>query len=141
MDSVYKYTRSNGFGTEVRRRIMLGTYVLSSGYYDAYYRKAQQARRLIKQDFDNVFKEVDCIITPTSPTTAFKIGERINDPLTMYLGDIYTVCANLAGNCAISIPAGNDSHGLPIGLQIISDAFKENNLLLLANHIEQHCNY
>ena len=133
----YKSTRAEGFGDEVKRRIMLGTYVLSSGYYEAYYRKAQQVRRLIKEDYDKVFKDVDCILTPTTPTTAFAIGEKTQDPLAMYLSDIYTVNANLAGIAAINIPVGKDSSGLPIGLQIMSPAFREENLFWLGDYIER----
>ena len=132
---MYTKSRSEGFGEEVKRRIMLGTYVLSAGYYDAYYRKGQKVRRLIKQDFDNAFKEVDCLITPTSPTTAFKIGEKTDDPLTMYLSDIYTVSANLAGIPGISIPCGNDHQGLPIGLQILGKQFDEETILRTADFL------
>ena len=137
----YMESRHEGFGEEVRRRIMLGTYALSAGYYDAYYKKALQVRRLIKNDFDKAFKEVDCIITPTTPTTAFKIGEKIEDPLSMYLMDIYTVTANLAGICGINIPVGNNSCGLPIGLQILADHFKEENLFKLGDYIERECSF
>jgi len=139
MEEMYVNSRSEGFGTEVKRRIMLGTYVLSSGYYDAYYRKAQKARRLIKQDFENAFKEVDFIITPTTPTTAFKLGEKIDDPLSMYLNDIFTTPSNLSGNPSISIPAGNDNSGLPIGLQIIGRDFDESGVLRLADYIMRNC--
>lgn len=135
--SMYTRSRSEGFGDEVKRRIMLGTYVLSAGYYEAYYRKGQKVRRLIKEDFDKAFREVDCIITPTSPTTAFKLGEKIDDPLTMYLSDIYTVSANLAGIPAISIPCGNDHTGLPIGLQILGKQFDEETVLRVADFFEQ----
>ncbi len=134
---MYTKSRSEGFGEEVKRRIMLGTYVLSAGYYDAYYHKGQKVRRLIKQDFDNAFKEVDCLITPTSPTTAFKIGEKMDDPLTMYLSDIYTVSANLAGIPGISIPCGNDHQGLPIGLQILGKQFDEETMLRVGNFLEK----
>lgn len=129
LDAMYTQTRSNGFGKEVKRRIMLGTYVLSSGYYDAYYTKAQKVRRLIQEDFQNAFTKVDVILTPTSPFTAFKIGEKSSDPLQMYLSDIYTTSANLAGIPGISIPVGNDSNGLPIGMQLLSDQFDENILI------------
>ncbi len=129
LDAMYTQTRSNGFGKEVKRRIMLGTYVLSSGYYDAYYTKAQKVRRLIQEDFQNAFTKVDVILTPTSPFTAFKIGEKSSDPLEMYLSDIYTTSANLAGIPGISIPVGNDSNGLPIGMQLLSDQFDENILI------------
>ncbi len=126
---MYLNSRSEGFGSEVKRRIMLGTYVLSAGYYDAYYRKAQKVRRLLKQDFDNAFEKVDLIITPTTPTTAFKLGEKSNDPLEMYLEDIYTTSANLVGIPGISIPIGKDKQGLPIGMQIMANQFEENKLL------------
>ena len=135
--SMYTKSRSEGFGPEVKRRIMLGTYVLSAGYYDAYYRKAQKVRRLIKGDFDKAFAEVDCIVTPTSPTTAFRLGEKLDDPLTMYLSDIYTVSANLAGIPAISIPCGTDRQGLPIGLQILGKEFDEPTILRVADALER----
>jgi len=130
---MYKSSRTEGFGTEVKRRIMLGTYVLSAGYYDAYYKKAQKVRRLIKQDFDNAFKEVDLILTPTTPTTAFKIGEKSNNPLEMYLSDIYTTSANLSGIPGISIPAAKSSEGLPIGIQLLANQFEEVKLLQTAS--------
>lgn len=136
--SMYTRSRSQGFGDEVKRRIVLGTYVLSAGYYEAYYRKGQKVRRLIKEDFDKAFQEVDCIITPTSPTTAFKLGEKVDDPLTMYLSDIYTVSANLAGIPGISIPCGNDRQGLPIGLQILGKQFNEETVLQVADFLEVH---
>ena len=125
LQAMYVKSRSEGFGDEVKRRIMLGTYVLSAGYYDAYYGKAQKVRRLIKQDFDNTFKEVDCLLTPTAPTTAFRFGEKLSDPLQMYLSDVYTVSANLAGIPGISVPCGIDSKGLPIGLQLLGKQFDE----------------
>ncbi|OEF97034.1 Asp-tRNA(Asn)/Glu-tRNA(Gln) amidotransferase subunit GatA [Desulfuribacillus alkaliarsenatis] len=137
---MYKKTRSEGFGDEVKRRIMLGTYALSSGYYDAYYLKAQKVRTLIKQDFDNVFAKYDIIIGPTAPTTAFKIGEKTSDPLTMYLNDICTIPVNLAGLPAISIPCGF-VNGLPVGLQIIGKAFDESTVLRAAHAFEQSTNY
>ncbi len=127
--NMYLNSRSEGFGSEVKRRIMLGTYVLSAGYYNAYYRKAQKVRRLLKQDFDNAFEKVDLILTPTTPTTAFKLGEKSNDPLEMYLEDIYTTSANLVGIPGISIPIGRDKQGLPIGMQIMANQFDENKLL------------
>ncbi|HWP83307.1 MAG TPA: Asp-tRNA(Asn)/Glu-tRNA(Gln) amidotransferase subunit GatA [Bacteroidota bacterium] len=133
---MYTKSRSEGFGAEVKRRIMLGTYVLSAGYYEAYYRKGQKVRRLIKEDFDNAFREVDCIITPTSPTTAFKAGEKVDDPLQMYLSDIYTTSANLAGIPGISIPCGSDTQGLPIGLQILGKQFDEPTILRVADFLE-----
>ncbi len=132
LKQMYTKSRSEGFGKEVKRRIMLGTYVLSAGYYDAYYKKAQQVRRLIKQDFDKAFEKVDIILTPTTPTTAYKIGEKISDPLEMYLGDIYTTSANLAGIPGINIPIGNDSKGLPIGMQLMANQFEEDLLLSFA---------
>jgi aspartyl-tRNA(Asn)/glutamyl-tRNA(Gln) amidotransferase subunit A len=137
LTSMYTKSRSEGFGAEVKRRIMLGTYVLSAGYYDAYYRKAQRVRRLIKQDFDNAFKEVDCLITPVSPTTAFKFGEKMEDPLQMYLSDIYTVSANLAGIPGLSLPCGTDHRGLPIGLQILGKQFDEGTILRVGDFLER----
>ncbi len=134
---MYKSSRSEGFGAEVKRRIMLGTYVLSAGYYDAYYLKAQKVRRLIKNDFDKAFEKVDLILTPTAPTTAFKIGEKSDDPLEMYLSDIYTTSANLAGIPGISFPYTKDSNGLPIGLQFLSKQFDELSLLQMCNYIQK----
>jgi aspartyl-tRNA(Asn)/glutamyl-tRNA(Gln) amidotransferase subunit A len=128
---VYLKTRAKGLGDEVKRRIMLGTYALSAGYYDAFYLKAQKVRTLIKEDFNKAFKKVDLILAPVSPTTAFKIGERISDPLSMYLADIFTVSVNLAGIPAISVPIG-EANGLPVGLQIIGKPFKENVIFRLA---------
>jgi len=133
---LYKKSRTEGFGTEVKRRIMLGTYVLSAGYYDAYYAKAQKIRRLIKQDFDEVFQKVDVIVSPTAPTTAFKLGENQDDPVRMYLNDVYTISANLAGICGISVPAGIHSNGLPIGIQFMADAFNETKILQSGRLIE-----
>jgi len=138
---MYEKTRSDGFGNEVKRRIMIGTYVLSSGYYDAYYLKAQKVRRLIKNDFDEVYKKVDAILTPSTPSSAFAIGEKTNDPVSMYLNDIFTVPVNLAGLPAISIPAGNDSKGYPLGLQIIGKAFDEQNILNIAYSMEKQINF
>ncbi len=135
---MYVKSRSEGFGTEVKRRIMLGTYVLSAGYYEAYYRKAQKVRRLIKEDFDKAFEKVDVIITPTSPTTAFKLGEKVDDPLQMYLSDIYTVSVNLAGVPAINVPAGFDEKGLPIGMQIIGRQFDEGTILTVSDFLEKN---
>ncbi|OGL45088.1 MAG: aspartyl/glutamyl-tRNA amidotransferase subunit A [Candidatus Schekmanbacteria bacterium RBG_16_38_11] len=129
---MYCKTRSHGFGAEVKRRIMLGTYVLSSGYYDAYYRKAQKVRTLIKEDFDKAFEKVDVIATPTAPTTAFKIGEKADDPLQMYLSDIFTISVNLGGVPAISIPCGFDREGLPVGFQLIGKHFDEGTILNVA---------
>lgn len=132
---MYLKTRRQGFGDEARRRIMLGTYVLSSGYYDDYYRKAQQVRRLIKEDFEKAFTDVDCIVTPTSPTTAFDLGEKFNDPLTMYLADVFTVSVNVAGLPAVSIPCGL-ANKLPVGLQFIGNYFAEGSLLNIAHQAE-----
>ena len=138
---MYEKTRSEGFGDEVKRRIMIGTYVLSSGYYDAYYIKAQKVRRLIKNDFDEAYKKVDAILTPSTPSSAFKIGEKLNDPVSMYLNDIFTVPINLAGLPAISIPAGHDNNGFPLGLQIIGKAFDEQNILNIAYSIGKNIGY
>jgi len=137
---MYCKTRAEGFGDEVKRRIMIGTYTLSAGYYDAYYLKAQKVRTLIYQGFQNAFEKVDFIVTPVSPTTAFKIGERTNDPIKMYLSDIFTIAVNLAGLPAISIPCGFDSKNLPVGLQIIGKAFDEVTILNVANVIEKELN-
>ncbi len=137
--TMYGLTRSSGFGKEVQRRIILGTYVLSSGYYDEYYNKAQKVRRMIKNEIDEAFKKVDAIITPTTPTTAFAIGEKVDDPLTMYLSDVYTVTANLAGICGLNIPAGRDNKGLPFGMQLLGDTFQEAKVLQLGNFIEKNC--
>ena len=136
LTEMYVNSRSEGFGDETKRRIMLGTYVLSAGYYDAYYRKAQKVRRLIQNDFFSAFREVDCIMMPTSPTTAFGFGEKVDDPLQMYLSDIYTVSANLAGVPAISIPSGEDSKGLPIGVQFAGKQFDESTILKVADFLE-----
>ncbi|MCL6100099.1 MAG: Asp-tRNA(Asn)/Glu-tRNA(Gln) amidotransferase subunit GatA [Bacteroidetes bacterium] len=135
LQSMYTNSRSDGFGAEVKRRIMLGTYVLSAGYYDAYYRKAQKVRRLLKKDFDKAFEKVDVILTPTSPFAAFKIGEKSDDPLQMYLSDIYTTSANLAGIPGINVPIGNNKEGLPIGMQLMADQFEELKLLRLGRII------
>ncbi|MBR2525290.1 Asp-tRNA(Asn)/Glu-tRNA(Gln) amidotransferase subunit GatA [bacterium] len=134
---MYTKTRANGFGPEVKRRIMLGTYALSSGYYDAYYKKAQQMRRLVKEDFDRVFKEVDILISPTCPNTAFDIGAKTEDPLSMYLTDIATISANLAGIPGLSVPAGFDSDGMPIGLQVLAPQMKEADLFNFSYKFEQ----
>jgi aspartyl-tRNA(Asn)/glutamyl-tRNA(Gln) amidotransferase subunit A len=138
---VYSKSRAEAFGEEVKRRIMLGTYALSSGYYDAYYLKALKVRNLIRDDFNIAFEKCDCIMMPVSPTTAFKIGEKIDDPLKMYLSDVYTIAANLAGIPAISIPCGFDEEGLPIGLQILSPAFTEDKLLRIARMFEAQTDY
>jgi aspartyl-tRNA(Asn)/glutamyl-tRNA(Gln) amidotransferase subunit A len=133
----YRQTRGQGFGPEVKRRIMLGAYALSAGYYDAYYLKAQQVRTLIRRDFEEAFREVDVIACPTTPTTAFRIGEKADDPLSMYLSDVFTLSLNLAGICGISLPCGFDSAGLPIGLQLIAGAFAEETILAAAFAYEQ----
>jgi aspartyl-tRNA(Asn)/glutamyl-tRNA(Gln) amidotransferase subunit A len=133
----YKATRGQGFGSEVKRRIMLGTYALSAGYYDAYYVKAQKVRTLIKADFDAAFERVNVIVAPTSPTTAFCIGEKVDDPLQMYLSDVFTLSMNLAGICGLSLPCGFDAGGLPIGLQIMGPAFGEEQVLRVAHTYEQ----
>jgi aspartyl-tRNA(Asn)/glutamyl-tRNA(Gln) amidotransferase subunit A len=130
---MYTNSRTAGFGAETKRRIMLGTYVLSAGYYDAYYRKAQKVRRLIQDDFFRAFTKVDCILLPTSPTTAFRFGEKADDPLQMYLSDVYTVSANLAGVPAISVPCGVDGKGLPIGVQFVGKQFDEPTILKVAD--------
>jgi aspartyl-tRNA(Asn)/glutamyl-tRNA(Gln) amidotransferase subunit A len=138
---VYSKSRAEAFGKEVKRRIMLGTYALSSGYYDAYYLKALKVRNLIRADFTNAFEKCDCIMMPVSPTTAFKIGEKVNDPLTMYLSDIYTIAANLAGIPAISVPCGFDDNNLPVGLQILAPAFGEKKLLQIARMFESQTDW
>ncbi|WP_281889641.1 Asp-tRNA(Asn)/Glu-tRNA(Gln) amidotransferase subunit GatA [Paenibacillus sp. YYML68] len=137
---LYVQSRSNGFGDEVKRRIMLGTYALSSGYYDAYYLKAQKVRTLIKQDFENVFDKYDVVIGPTAPTTAFRIGSQVSNPLTMYLNDILTIPVNLAGVPAISVPCGF-ADGMPVGLQIIGKALDESTVLRVAHAYEQHTEF
>jgi aspartyl-tRNA(Asn)/glutamyl-tRNA(Gln) amidotransferase subunit A len=136
LSEMYVKSRSEGFGAEVKRRIMLGTYVLSAGYYDAYYRKGQKVRRLIQEDFTKAFTKVDCLIAPTTPSTSFKAGEKMEDPLQMYLSDIYTTSINLAGIPGISIPCGDDHQGLPIGLQILGPQFGEATLLRVADFLE-----
>jgi aspartyl-tRNA(Asn)/glutamyl-tRNA(Gln) amidotransferase subunit A len=136
LSEMYIKSRSEGFGAEVKRRIMLGTYVLSAGYYDAYYRKAQQVRRFIKEDFDKAFTRVDCLIAPTSPSTSFKAGDKMDDPLQMYLSDIYTTSVNLAGIPGISIPCGEDHQKLPIGMQILGKQFDESTILKVADFLE-----
>ena len=138
---MYRKTRGNGFGEEAKRRIILGTYALSSGYYDAYYLRALKVRRLIKEDFDRAFQDANCVVTPTSPTAAFKIGEKIDNPLAMYLSDTYTIPVNLAGLPAISLPCGFTQDGLPIGLQVITKAFDEETLLRLAYAFEQNTDW
>ena len=137
LKDIYKNTRSEGFGKEVKRRIILGTYVLSAGYYDAYYKKAQKVRTLIKKQFDEAFSKFDVLITPVSPTTAWNIGEKVNNPLEMYLADLFTVPINIAGIPAISIPCGKDDNGLPIGMQIIGKHFSEETLYRVAYTFEK----
>jgi aspartyl-tRNA(Asn)/glutamyl-tRNA(Gln) amidotransferase subunit A len=133
---LYKKSRTEGFGTEVKRRIMLGTYVLSAGYYDAYYGKAQKVRRLIQEDYKKAFEKVDVIVSPTAPTTAFDLGSKLDDPIQMYLNDVYTITANLAGICGISVPAGTHSNGMPFGMQFMADSFKETKVLNAARLVE-----
>jgi aspartyl-tRNA(Asn)/glutamyl-tRNA(Gln) amidotransferase subunit A len=136
LEDMYKKTRAQGFGEEVKRRILIGTYVLSHGYYDAYYLRAQKVRRLIARDFEEVFQRCDVIVGPTSPTTAFRIGERASDPVQMYLSDIYTIAVNLAGLPGLSIPCGFDRDGLPVGLQVIGNYFTEARMLNLAHQYQ-----
>jgi aspartyl-tRNA(Asn)/glutamyl-tRNA(Gln) amidotransferase subunit A len=137
LGETYAKTRAAGFGPEVKRRIMLGTYALSAGYYEAFYLRAQKARTLVRRDFDRAFEDVDVLLSPTSPTTAFPIGERVDDPLAMYLADVYTLPASLAGLPAISVPCGASGTGRPIGLQLTAPAFEESRLLRLAHAYEQ----
>ena len=138
---MYENTRSEGFGNEVKRRILIGTYVLSSGYYDAYYLKAQKVRQLIKNDFDKAFNDVDAILTPSTPSSAFKIGDKTDDPVSMYLNDIFTVPVNLSGLPAISVPSGYDKNNLPLGLQLIGKPFDEQTILNLSLAIEKRANF
>jgi aspartyl-tRNA(Asn)/glutamyl-tRNA(Gln) amidotransferase subunit A len=137
LSEMYRNTRGCGFGAEVKRRIMLGTYVLSAGYYDAYYRKAQQVRNLIARDFTRAFEEVDALVTPVSPFTAFKIGEKVDDPLAMYLSDVYTLTGDLSGVPCMSVPCGESSEGLPIGLQIFTRHFDEATMFRVAYNYER----
>ena len=132
LEQVYRLSRGEGFGLEIKRRIMLGSFVLSSGYYDAYYKKALQARALIKDAYSRLFQRFDMILSPVAPTTAYKLGENVDDPMKMYMGDIYTVSVNLAGLPAASLPCGFDAQGLPVGFQIIGDAFSEEKLIRAA---------
>jgi len=134
---MYRRTRSKGFGPEVRRRIILGTYALSAGYYDAYYKKASQVRTLIMEDFKKVFQRCDVILSPVAPTPAFRIGEKVDDPLTMYLSDVFTLSANLAGIPGMSVPCGFSKKGLPIGLQIMGSHFNETALLQVGYNFEK----
>jgi aspartyl-tRNA(Asn)/glutamyl-tRNA(Gln) amidotransferase subunit A len=138
---MYENTRSEGFGDEVKRRILIGTYVLSSGYYDAYYIKAQKVRQLIKNDFDKVFSEIDAVLTPSTPSEAFKVGDKKDDPISMYLNDVFTVPVNLAGLPAISVPAGYSNKKLPLGLQLIGKAFDEQTILNLSLAIEKRADF
>ena len=141
LKDMYFKTRSEGFGSEVKRRIMLGTYVLSSGYYDAYYLRAQKVRTLITNDFKDAFEKCDVILTPTAPTAAFKLGEKTSDPLQMYLSDIFTISANLAGICGVSVPCGFTSNDLPIGLQLMGKHFDESSIIKAAYAFEQNTDY
>jgi aspartyl-tRNA(Asn)/glutamyl-tRNA(Gln) amidotransferase subunit A len=136
LDEMYELTRAAGFGAEVKRRVLIGTYVLSAGYYDAYYLKAQKVRALIAQDFAAAFEKVDCLLTPTAPSAAFAIGEKQDDPIAMYLNDVFTVPANLAGLPALSVPAGLSADGLPLGLQITGRAFDEETVLRVGEVLE-----
>jgi aspartyl-tRNA(Asn)/glutamyl-tRNA(Gln) amidotransferase subunit A len=138
---MYGKTRSQGFGAEVKRRIMLGTYVLSAGYYDAYYLKAQQVRTLLRRDYDQAFERVDAVVMPTSPTAAFKIGEKVEDPLSLYLTDVFTVSANLTGLPALSVPCGFTANRLPIGMQLTGRRFDEATLLRLGDSYERETNW
>jgi aspartyl-tRNA(Asn)/glutamyl-tRNA(Gln) amidotransferase subunit A len=134
---MYRNTRGEGFGTECKRRIMLGTYVLSAGYYDAYYLKAQKVRSLIARDFANVFSDVDAVVGPVSPFPAFRLGEKLDDPMQMYLSDIYTITGDLAGVPCMSVPCGKTAAGLPVGLQIFTRHFDESGMFRLAHAFEQ----
>ncbi|MCL2077921.1 MAG: Asp-tRNA(Asn)/Glu-tRNA(Gln) amidotransferase subunit GatA [Oscillospiraceae bacterium] len=141
LSEVYRFSRSEGFGAEVKRRIMLGSFVLSSGYYDAYYKKALQTRALIKQEYNRLFEGFDMLISPVAPTTAYKLAENLNDPMKMYMGDIYTVSVNLAGLPAVSLPCGFDEKGLPVGFQLIGDAFSEEKLVGAARVYQNRTEY
>jgi aspartyl-tRNA(Asn)/glutamyl-tRNA(Gln) amidotransferase subunit A len=133
---MYRRTRDQGFGAEVKRRILLGTYALSAGYYDAYYLKAQKVRTLLARDFEQAFAQVDAVVTPTSPTPAFRLGEKVDDPLAMYLADIFTVVADLVGIPGISVPCGETREGLPVGLQVLGKHFDEGTILRIAHAYE-----
>jgi aspartyl-tRNA(Asn)/glutamyl-tRNA(Gln) amidotransferase subunit A len=141
LDDMYEQTRAAGFGQEVKRRVMIGTYVLSAGYYDAYYLRAQKIRALILRDFTEAFKEVDVILTPSTPTAAFGLEEKFDDPVAMYLNDVFTVTVNLAGLPGISVPAGLDSKGLPLGLQLIGRAFDEETVLKAGRALERAADF
>ena len=136
LNDVYRLSRNEGFGLEVKRRIMLGSFVLSSGYYDAYYKKASDARSLIQFAYEQLFEQFDMILSPVAPTTAYKLGENIDDPMKMYMGDIYTVSVNLAGLPAVSIPCGFNEQGLPVGLQLVGSAFSEAQLIHAAREYQ-----
>jgi aspartyl-tRNA(Asn)/glutamyl-tRNA(Gln) amidotransferase subunit A len=136
LSAMYSHSRDEGFGAEVKRRIMLGTYALSAGYYDAYYLKAQQVRRLLAEEFLRAFAEVDAIVTPTSPVPPFKLGEKTGDPLAMYLADIYTVTASLAGICGVTVPCGSTSMGLPVGMQVLASFLREGTAFRVARAVE-----
>ena len=138
---MYNRSRDEGFGPEVKRRIMLGTYVLSAGYYDAYYRKAQQVRTLIRGDYDAAFAAVDVIAMPTTPTAAFRLGEKVDDPLQMYLADVFTVSANLSGHPALSVPCGFTERNLPVGLQLTARMFDEAGLLRVGHAYERQAEW
>jgi aspartyl-tRNA(Asn)/glutamyl-tRNA(Gln) amidotransferase subunit A len=140
LSDMYRNTRGDGFGAEVKRRIMLGTYVLSAGYYDAYYLKAQKVRSLIARDFANAFERVDAIVAPVSPFPAFKLGEKIADPMSMYLSDIYTITGDLSGVPCMSVPCGLSPDGLPVGLQLFAKHFDESTMFRLAWNFEQAIN-
>jgi len=141
LEEVYQKTRAEGFGAEVKRRIIIGTYVLSAGYQDQYYQQARKVRQFLKDEYNKVFQKVDALITPTTPTTAFKLGEKINDPLSMYLADIYTVTANIVGLCGLSLPIGFDSQGLPIGLQLLGAPFAEGKILQAGYNYQQSISF
>jgi len=141
LDEMYERTRAAGFGAEVRRRVLVGTYVLSAGYYDAYYLKAQRVRSLVARDFAAAFERVDCLLTPTAPSAAFAIGDQSDDPVAMYLNDVFTVPANLAGLPAISVPAGLSADGLPLGLQVIGRAFDEATVLRVGEVLERAADF
>jgi len=137
----YEQTRAEGFGAEVKRRVLIGAYVLSAGYYDAYYLKAQKVRRKIAEDFDQAFAEVDALLTPTAPSAAFALGDRVSDPIAMYLNDVFTVTTNLAGLPGLSLPGGLSAQGLPLGLQLIGRALDEGTLFSLAGVIEEAASF
>jgi aspartyl-tRNA(Asn)/glutamyl-tRNA(Gln) amidotransferase subunit A len=141
LDDMYELTRAAGFGKEVKRRVMIGTYVLSAGYYDAYYLRAQRIRALILKDFTDAFKDVDVVLTPSTPSAAFGLEEKFDDPVAMYLNDVFTVTVNLAGLPGISVPAGLDGRGLPLGLQLIGRAFDEETVLRAGRAIERAANF